>query len=111
MRSRNELNVALELDAMRHRYIYQYQVLDVRGVRGDFRVDFLVLTTVPLATPVEVFGEFWHEGEMGAEDEFRISQINQQLLGEAEEVVVLWGRETHTREHARAALLDKVGPA
>ena len=109
--STNELYVARSLDRLRHRYIYQYIVFDVRGVRGDYRIDFLVLTPVPLPTPLEVFGEFWHEGEMGAEDQFRLAQINEELLGEANEVAVIWGRESSPPELAYAAVIDKVGAA
>ena len=104
-----EARVATSLDRLRHRYIYQFQILDIKGVRGAYRIDFLVLTTAPLSTPLEVFGEYWHEGRMGDQDQFRIAQIEQHFRGKALPVVVVFGSEIQNQEDTDDVIRRKVG--
>ncbi|MGH2621591.1 MAG: hypothetical protein ACRDHG_13650 [Anaerolineales bacterium] len=109
--SGNELNVAWALDRLGHSYIYQYRVFDIGGVVGDFRLDYLVLTTVPFSTPLEVFGEFWHRAQLEAEDEFRLQMIEDHFRGQANDTVIIWGNESETREQAFQAVLARIGPS
>ncbi len=108
--SKEEARVATALDRLGHRYIYQFQVFDVRGVRGTFFVDFLVTSTTPMSTPVEVFGEFWHQGQLGSEDALRIALIEDKFRGEANPVVILFGSQLGTQEETNTLVLQKVGP-
>lgn len=73
--SKEEARVANGLEKLKHSYIYQYQILDIQGVRGAYVVDFLVTSTVPMSTPLEVFGEYWHKGQMNSQEQFRLIQI------------------------------------
>lgn len=108
--SKEEARVATALDRLGHRYFYQFRVFDIAGVRGTFRIDFLVTSTTPLSTPLEVFGEFWHRGQLGSEDALRIALIEDHFRGEANPVAILWGRDLQTQEEANAAVVKTVGP-
>ena len=105
-----EGRVATALDKLGLRYIYQFQVFDIAGVRGTFILDFLVTGTTPFSTPLEVFGQFWHSGQLGAKDKLRIVLIEDKFRGEANPLVILWGRELENQEEADAIVLQKVGP-
>ena len=109
--SREEARVATALDKLGHRYFYQFRILDMKGVRGAYIIDFLVLSTVPLSTPVEVYGAYWHRGQLGSEDQFRLAQIEDHFRGEANDVVIIWGNEVQTQDDANAVVQRKIGPA
>lgn len=105
----NEGRVANSLDKLRHRYLYQYRILDIKGVRGAYVIDFLILTTPPRSTPLEVFGQYWHSGRIGAEDEFRMRQIEAYFRGKAKPVVVVWGSETQTQSATDNIIRLRIG--
>jgi len=107
--SREEARVANALDRLGHDYFYQFQIFDIAGVRGSYVIDFLVTTTVPLSTPIEVFGEYWHQGLMASEDQFRLAQIEDYFRGEANQLVILWGAELQTQDEAISAVQRKIG--
>jgi len=107
--SLEELRVALALDKLRHDYFYQFRLYDVRGVKGAYVLDFLVTTTIPQSTPLEVYGEYWHEGELGRDDKQREREIMARMRHEANEMVILWGRELQDQESANAAVLREIG--
>src|SRR3990172_6333254 len=55
-----ELRVARALDKLGLRYIFQYRLFpELRGI-GYSILDFLV-STVPLSTPLEANGDYWHQ--------------------------------------------------
>jgi hypothetical protein len=99
--------IAISLEKYNHSFIYQYAIMDMPGVRGSYTVDFLVTSTVPLSTPVEYFGQYWHEGQLGSEDQFRIAQINDAFGGQANDVVVL--QNINTQEDADKKVLAAIG--
>ena len=105
--SKNEARVAIALDKLRHNYIYQFRVFAQVGVRGDYIVDFLVLTTVPDSTPLEVFGNFFHSGQLGMDDKLRLAIIEQEL--DVQEVKIIWGNESDTLDKAQAAVRKEIG--
>ena len=82
--SKEEVWVAMALDRLKMPYIYQFELIGA-SLRGGILIDFLVL--FPFATPVEVLGEYWHTGELGADDRFR-QAIIEQMIGRP--VVNLW---------------------
>lgn len=90
-----------------HEFIYQYIVGAIVGARGTFAVDFLVTSTVPLSTPLEYFGGYWHEGQLGSGDKIRLLQINDHFRGQANDVVVLLNIKT--QDDANAKILKAVG--
>lgn len=111
-RSRNEWHVAQALFALRHEFMYQYPVFGARGVRGEFFLDFLVLTTAPRPTPLEVLGDRWHTGSLGREDRHREIVIND--VGRERgwnEVVYLFEQDTRTEAAAYEAIVRELGRA
>ena len=108
--SKEEYYVALALYELGHSFIYQYQVFGGFGVRGGQIVDFLVVTTVPFSTVIQVFGEYWHSGEMGSEDRFKLAQLEHEFAGQAE-ILVLWAKDLPTPEETYTLLRGKIGEA
>lgn len=95
--SKNEARVALALDKLRMRYIYQYVLYGGRRVRGGQILDFLVFS--PLAVPLQVFGEKWHKGELDPEERMELAMLAHYFKREVE---IIWGRESETLEDAEA---------
>ena len=111
VQSREEARVATALDKLGHQYFYQFQILDMQGVQGAYVIDFLITSTVPMSTPLEVYGNYWHRGQLGSEDQYRLSQIEDHFKGQANEVVIIWGNEATTQEDANSVVESKVGRA
>ena len=109
--SAEEGRVAQALDKLKHNYIFQYQVFNITGVKGSFVLDFLVLSTVPFSTPVEVFGEYYHSGDITREDQLRIERIEFELGPNINETVIVWGNEAQTQEDTDGVILRKIGRA
>ena len=103
--SAEEWRVSQALDQLKHRYIYQYQVFAVAGAKGTYYVDFLITSTVPNSTALEVFGEYWHEGQLGSDDRFRLSMIE----GELGPVKIVWGKDLGTVGEAKSKLIEEIG--
>jgi hypothetical protein len=99
----NEVYVARALDKLKLQYTYQYQ-LGFRGVRGDYAIDFVVYNPFPV--PVEIYGEYWHTGQLGADDRLRQSIIENKF---GRELVVIWGNESDSQEKADQIVRQKLG--
>ena len=104
--SKEEWYVATALWRLGHSFIYQYEMFG-GYVRGGQFVDFLVVTTVPQSTFIQVFGKYWHEGELGSEDRFNLDRLENEGL----EVIVLWGADLPDKEAAYSILASKIGAA
>ncbi len=104
-----EWRVAKALWALGHEFIYQYEVFGGSRVRGGQIVDFLVLTTAPMATPVQVNGEYWHEGSMGSEERLKQILLGHALRNETNETVILWAADLGTQADAHAAVAGAIG--
>lgn len=98
----NEVYVARALDKLKIPYQYQYQ-MGFRGVRGDYSIDFIVYN--PFAVPVEIYGEYWHTGQLGADDRLRLAIIEQKFQRQA---IIIWGNECDTAEKAMAVVQARV---
>jgi len=107
--SMNEVYVARALDKLGHRYIYKYLVFETKSVKGAFEIDFLVLSTVPFSTPLEVFGEYFHQGQMTSEDRLRIQSIESEMRGTINPFVIIYGEESSTPEAAMEAVTREIG--
>ena len=107
--SANEERVARALDQLKHNYIFQFQVFSITGVKGSFVLDFLVLSTVPFSTPLEVFGEYFHSANITREDQLRLEQIEFELGPNINKTVIVWGGESETQEDADEVVRRKVG--
>jgi hypothetical protein len=86
--SKEEWWVALALWKLQMPFSFQVPVMGGRDRKGGFIVDFVVYN--PIAVPVEVFGNYWHEGDMGAGDSLRLA-LYRQYFGR--ETVIIWGSE------------------
>ena len=94
-----EWRVAVAL--WKYKLPFEYQV-NIRGgsrLRGGQRVDFVVSN--PFPQPVQVYGEYWHTGQLGSEDRMKLA-ILADIYGR--EVVVLWGSELGDQSAADAAV-------
>jgi hypothetical protein len=100
----NEYNVAMALDRLKLQYYFQYAPFGFSGLRGQYIVDFLVFT--PLEQPLEVYGNYWHTGQLGADDKLRLAILERHFR---RPVIVLWGTETETKEEALEAVRREVG--
>lgn len=86
--SLNEYVTHLALDKLGIAHQFQYKIWGGIGTRGGVSVDFL--TTV-YGIPIEVLGERWHTGALGADDQIRAHRIEGAL---GRKIIWLWGRET-----------------
>ena len=67
--SKEEVWVAMALDRLKVPYIYQFDLFGNATVRGGILIDFLVLR--PFTQALEIQGEHWHTGQLGADDRLR----------------------------------------
>ena len=101
--TKNEYNVAMALDKMEYGYLFQVTYWGGRSVIGGQVLDFLVFLPAPI--PVQVYGEYWHTGQLSSDDRYNEIQIAN-MVGQYP--VILWGSETETVEDATSALKRKV---
>jgi len=79
-------------------FLYQVPVLGYFDLRGAIVLDFLVYN--PFETAVQVHGQHWHEGELGADDMLQL-QVLKQLFPV---VCTFWEDELETYEETRDIL-------
>ena len=65
------------------------------GIRGGQVLDFLLFTPFPV--PAQVFGEYWHKGELNSEERMKLAVIEQVYQHEA---YLWWGKDLETDEEA-----------
>jgi len=94
-----EWRVSIALEKLKLPYVYQLPLFGGFRLRGGMVVDFVVQT--PFAVPVEVFGEYWHRGELKSKDNLRLIILRAYFHREP---VVLWGSELQTQEAADQAV-------
>ena len=96
-RSSEEARVAMALDKMGLRYIYQYPVF-TGYLRGGYYIDF-VIDYPPRVIPLEVQSERWHTGAFRgafADDERLREAIIEEMFNE--QLRYIWGDEAETIE-------------
>jgi hypothetical protein len=98
----NEVYIAQALDKLKIDYIFQAMPFGV-GVAGAFIVDFVVFN--PFETPVEIYGRYWHTGQLGADDALRLA-IVEKHYGRA--AVIIWDDESDTAEKALQIVRQKL---
>jgi len=101
--TKNEYNVALALEHEEVEFLFQYWYRGGRAVLGGYVLDFLAFA--PMELPVEVFGEYWHRGQMAAGDRLKLNILTQMFNREP---VIIWGNESDTYDLALAAIRKKV---
>ena len=101
--TKNEANVAMALEHEGLDFLFQYYYRGGRDILGGYVLDFLVFA--PMSIPLEVFGEYWHSGQMESGDRLKIAILMQEF---GREPVIIWGNESDTYELALAAVRKKV---
>jgi hypothetical protein len=101
--SQNEYNFAMACVRLELVFKFQVDFFNGRRMRGGQVLDFMVETPFPEAC--QVFGEYWHEGLMGAEDSYKLSVLRNAIGGE---VYVFWGQDTETVEDCVAAIKSQL---
>lgn len=91
--SKNEYFLAKAFDLVRLPYRPQVRLFAPASVRGTVKIDFEVYN--PFALPVELYGEFWHTGQLGADDRLRELRIFRRYR---RAVYRVWGNESDTLE-------------
>lgn len=92
----NEYLLAKAMDEEELRYRPQVRLFAPAGVRGSIKIDYEVYN--PFTLPVELYGEYWHTGQMGADDRLRELMIYQRYK---RHVYRVWGNESDTIEKCR----------
>ena len=101
-----ELRVARALDKLKLRYIFQWNPTPhYRGI-GYSIVDFLVLT-VPLSTPLESNGDYWHRPVINQDQVLLEAQLH--AVGNLNPLVVLWGADLVDDDTTLASLRRELG--
>ena len=101
--SKNEYFLAQAFKKLKQLFIYKYTLFGFSaGLRGGIEVDFVLL---PFFQPVELFGEYWHRGQLGADDRLKLQR---EMLEFKFETIIFWGAETDTFEHALSAARKKI---
>lgn len=101
--SKEEWWVALALWKLDLDFSFQLPIMGGRDRKGGFVVDFVVYN--PTATPVEVFGEYWHRESLGAGDNLRLA-LYRQYFGK--ETVIIWGSEAIDEETTLRVVREKL---
>lgn len=98
-----EFYFAMALEKYGVEYLFQVWYWGGRTVRGGQVLDFLLFT--PFEQPVQVYGEYWHKGQMASEDKYKIAILEQFFQ---REVLILWGPDVGTYEDALKTVRNKI---
>lgn len=93
-----EYNVALALETLELPFMFQVEFFGGRRIRGGQVLDFLVYA--PFEIPLQVYGEYWHEGMLAADDQLKLNLIKQSTRADVE---IIWGKDAATPEDALSA--------
>ena len=90
-----EYNFGMALEHFGVDYLFQVSYWGGRDIRGGQVLDFLVWN--PFEQPVQIFGEYWHEGQLGSQDKFKLALLEQHFN---KKVLIYWGPDVGTYEDA-----------
>ena len=88
---------ALALERLGIPYIFQFEMMGGRTRRGGIVLDFLALT-VPLSTPIDLRGDYWHQPQQRLDDDLALAIMMSR--GSYAEPVVIYGAEMQSIEQA-----------
>lgn len=94
-----EWRVAVALWKYNLPFDYQWALYGGRLRKGGQIIDFIVYA--PFKIPLYVNGEYWHQGQMGADDKLKLADA-ERFFGRPP--VILWGKDLQTQEDANAAV-------
>ena len=101
-----EWRVAQALSRFKIPFIFQFEMFD-SSVRGGIVLDFLVQTD-PLATPLEVYGEYWHRGERSSKDRIRDVIIEDYFRGKSLPLLIFFASDLRDQEMADAKVRREI---
>ena len=101
--SKEEARVAIALKKQHIPFVYHYSIRGGGAVRGGYIIDFVIKN--PFEIPLEVFGEYWHRGEIRDRDRLKIAILFSIFRREP---IILWGSELHDQNAADTAVRRKV---
>lgn len=110
VQSKEEARVAVALDYLGWRYIYQYPIAGGSRLRGGQVIDFLVFHR-PTPRPLLVNGSYWHNPLRGAEDAYKAAKIRSMTSGRWGSPVVVWDYELRDIRQAIDVLSGRLGRA
>jgi hypothetical protein len=96
--SLNEYNVALALQKLELRFMFQVEIFGGKSLRGGQVLDFLVWNPFPI--PLQVFGDYYHTAQLGANDNYNLALLRNYY---GREVEIIWGTDSKTPEDALSA--------
>lgn len=99
--SSNEFYVAMALDECNLDYEFQRIIAGGWSRAGGQIIDFIV-DTKPLPTPLEVNGNYWHREP--SHEIFQADSIRVALGPGYADLVIIWGSESDTQDHALSAV-------
>lgn len=101
--SKEEFYCASWLSSHKFNFTYQYPVFR-QGVKHGYKIDFVVWT-LPLATMLELYGNFWHTQELGRDDRKRQIDIEEEMQSVAKvPMSILWAGDMINRVSVEAGL-------
>ena len=100
-----EWRVAVVLERLGLDFKYQYPLRGGRSVRGGIVLDFLVFT-VPLRTPLDIRGDYWHQPRQRVDDDLGLALAMSR--GRFAEPVIIYGGELQTMEQAYSSVKRKM---
>lgn len=100
--TKNEYNVAQALDHLEIEFLFQVSYWGGRVLGGQV-LDFLCF--LPFPTPVQVYGNYWHSGQLSNKDRYNEIQIAS-VFGIAP--IIIWGNESETVEDAISTVKRKL---
>ena len=98
---------ALKVGWPDRRITYRVGYFGGRGTPGGVEVDFY-FDSYPMPTLVFVNGEYWHSGEMGADDWEQQARLYDALRGTVR-IENVWASDVQTDEQAEDAVLRSAG--
>ncbi len=102
--TKNEFNVAAALDYYELDYMFRVSYFGGHSLVGGIELDFLV--NAPFKTPLEVYGNYFHEGQMANKDRYR-QIILERFFNQP--LKIIWGSESETFDQARTAVRRVLG--
>ena len=98
-----EYNFGMALIRYEVDFLFQVDYWGGRNIRGGQVLDYLVFN--PMETPVQIFGEYWHEGQLASQDRLKLDILENHF---GKEIMILWGPDVGTYEDALRTVRSKI---
>jgi hypothetical protein len=102
-----EWRIGKALDKMGLTYKFQYSILGGRNPGGQV-LDYYIYT-VPLPTPLNVNGDYWHRLNKSYRDNLKANQTNELFNNAANPLVIAWEHDLGSIDEAEATLKKLLG--